>query len=163
MCMCSGIEPSAEISGAEYVQLSVESTLGSIGPLIITVAMSLFAFTTLIGNMYYVDKCVVYILGREPGKGLSVLTRVLQATLTFVGAVLNADLLWNIADLTMGMMIIINVPVIALLSRYVFRALKDYEKQKSQGRKPVFYVKNINLPYEVDYWKEEKTDDKNNR
>lgn len=153
MCMCSGVEPSSEISGAEYVQLSVQSTLGSIGPLIITVAMALFAFTTLIGNIYYVDKCVVYIANRESGKTVRILTRVMLAVLTFVGSVLSADLLWNIADLTMGFMIVINVPVIAFLSKYVFRALKDYEKQKKAGVNPVFYVKNIDLPYEVDYWK----------
>ena len=152
MCMCSGVEPTAEISGAKYVQLSVESTLGALGPLIISVAMSLFAFTTLIGNMYYVDKCVVYILKREPGKGLSVIMRVLQATLTFIGCILSADLLWNIADITMGMMIIINVPVISFLSKYAFRALKDYERQKAEGVNPVFKAKNINLPYKVDYW-----------
>ncbi len=152
MCMCSGVEPSADISGAKYVQLSVEATLGSIGPVIITVAMVLFAFTTLIGNMYYVDLCVVYIINREMSKGLSVIMRVLQATLTFVGSVLSADVLWNIADITMGLMIIINVPVIAFLSKYAFRALKDYERQKARGENPVFKVKNINLPYKVDYW-----------
>lgn len=152
MCMCSGVEPTAEISGAKYVQISVESTLGSIGPVIITVAMVLFAFTTLIGNMYYVDLCVVYIINREMSKRLSVVMRVLQATLTFVGAVLSADLLWNIADITMGLMIVINVPVIAFLGKYAFRALKDYEQQKARGEKPVFKAKNINLPYKVDYW-----------
>lgn len=152
MCMCSGVEPTRDISGAKYVQLSVQNALGDIGPLIITVAMVLFAFTTLIGNMYYVDLCVIYIIKHKPGKVLSVIMRVLQATLTFVGAVLSADLLWNIADLTMGMMIMINVPVIALLSKYAFGALKDYEKQKAKGENPVFKVKNINLPYKVDYW-----------
>ncbi len=152
MCMCSGIEPSAEISGAKYVQLSVQSTLGSAGPVIITIAMVLFAFTTLIGNIYYVEKCVAYIIAKEPGKLTYAVTRILQAGLTFLGAVLNADLLWNIADLTMGFMILINVPVIALLSKYAFRALADYEKQKKEGRNPVFFAKNIKLPFTVDYW-----------
>jgi len=153
MCMCSDVEPSREISGAKYVQLSVQSSLGNIGPLIITVAMALFAFTTLIGNIYYVDKCVLYILGRESGRAVRISTRVMLAILALVGAVLSADFLWNVADLTMGLMIVINVPVIVFLSKYVFRALKDYEKQKKEGKKPVFYVKNINLPYEVDYWR----------
>lgn len=153
MCMCSGIEPSAELSGAKYVQLSVEATLGNLGPAIITVAMVLFAFTTLIGNMYYVDLCVVYITKSEMSKRLSVIMRILQATLTFVGAILSADVLWNIADITMGLMIIINVPVIAFLSKYAFRALKDYEEQKSKRENPTFKAKNINLPYKVDYWK----------
>lgn len=152
MCMCSGIEPSAEISGAKYVQMSVQSSLGSIGPVIITVAMVLFGFTTLIGNMYYVDKCVIYINRKEPGKVLSVVIRLALSSLTFIGAVSDADILWNIADITMGFMIIINVPVIAYLSRYAFMALKDYEEQKKQNKNPVFLLKNIRLPFEVDYW-----------
>lgn len=153
MCMCSGVEPSYEISGAKYVQLSVQSALGDVGPLIITVAMSLFGFTTLIGNMYYVDKCVVYIISKEPCKKFSVILRIIQSSLTFIGAILSADLLWNIADFTMGMMIIINVPVITYLCKYAFRALDDYEKQKKQGLNPVFKSENINLPFKVDYWK----------
>lgn len=153
MCMCSDVEPSREISGAKYVQLAVQNSLGSLGPLIITVAMSLFAFTTLIGNIYYVDKCVDYIMKREANRYVKITTRILLALLTFTGAILSADILWNIADLTMGMMILINVPVIALLSRYVFSALKDYENQKKAGYNPVFKAKKINLPYEVDYWK----------
>ena len=154
MCMCSGVEPSEEISGAAYVQLSVQNSLGSIGPLIITVAMVLFAFTTLIGNIYYVEKCVTYIIGKEPDRIISNVTKILQASFTFAGSVLGADLLWNIADLTMGLMILINVPVIGLLSRYAFEALDDYEKQRKAGENPEFSVRSINLPYRVDYWKE---------
>lgn len=153
MCMCSGVEPSAEISGAKYVQLSMANTLGSFGPVFISVAMVLFAFTTLVGNMFYVEGCAVYILGRNPGKKLLSVLKIAEATLVFVGCILSADLLWSIADATMGFMILINVPVIVLLGRYVVLALKDYDKQKRKGKNPVFRAKNINLPYKVDYWK----------
>lgn len=154
MCMCSGVEPSVEISGAKYVLLSVQSSLGDIGPVIITVAMVLFAFTTLIGNIYYVEKCVTYIIGKEPGRGLYAVVRILQASLTFLGSVLSADLLWNIADLTMGLMILINVPVIAMLGKYAIRALEDYEKQKKKGKNPVFIAKKVSFPFDTDYWNE---------
>lgn len=154
MCMCSGVEPSAEISGAKYVQLSVESTLGSFGPVFITAAMVLFAFTTLLGNMFYLEGCAVYILGRQPGNRFLSALKAGEAALIFVGCILSADLLWNIADVTMGFMILINVPAIALMSRYVISALKDYERQRKTGKNPVFKVKNINLPYKVDYWNE---------
>ncbi len=152
MCMCSGVEPSADISGAKYVQLSMQNTLGNFGPVFITVAMVLFAFTTLVGNMFYVEGCAVYILGRQPGNRLLSALKVGEASLIFVGCILSADLLWNIADITMGIMIFINVPVIALMSRYVIGALKDYDKQRKTGKNPVFKAKNINLPYKVDYW-----------
>ena len=62
MCMSSGVEPSAELSGAPYVQAAVESTLGAFGPIFITVSMILFAFTTLLGNLFYVDKSICFMV-----------------------------------------------------------------------------------------------------
>ncbi len=153
MCMCSGVEPTKEISGAPYVQMALSETLGAFGPIFITVAMILFAFTTLLGNLYYVDRCLIYILGKTPSKKFMHIYHIIASLIIFVGAGLSADLLWNIADITMGGMTIINMPVILILSKYALRALKDYEKQRKEGKEPVFYSKNINLPHETDYWK----------
>jgi len=69
-----------------------------------------------------------------------------------LGAGLSAGLLWNIADITMGAMTLINIPVIVILSKYAVSALKDYEKQRKEGKQPVFKAKDINLPDNVDYW-----------
>ena len=68
MCMCSGVEPTQALSGAPYVQAALSATLGQFGPLFITVSMMLFAFTTLLGNLYYVDQALIYILKKQPGK-----------------------------------------------------------------------------------------------
>ena len=152
MCMCSGIEPSEALSGAPYVQAALEKSLGSVGPIFITVSMILFAFTTLLGNLFYVDNVLNYILGHVPGKVFMTIYRIIAALVIFVGAGLNAGLLWDIADVTMGGMTIINIPVILILSKYAFRALKDYESQIKQGKKPVFHAKDIELPQKVDYW-----------
>ncbi len=51
----------AGIAGAEYVQRAMHKTLGNFGPIFITFAMVLFAFTTLIGNLYYVDNGLKYL------------------------------------------------------------------------------------------------------
>ena len=152
MCMCSGIEPSADISGAPYVQASLSAVLGQFGPIFITVAMILFAFTTLLGNLYYVDQCIFYIMKRVPGKKFMTAYHIIASLLVLLGAVLSADLLWNIADITMGAMAIINIPVIVILSKYAVRALNDYDKQRKEGKDPVFHAKDIGLPHEVDYW-----------
>lgn len=152
MCMCSGVEPTKELSGAPYVQAALSETLGSFGPVFITVAMILFAFTTLLGNLFYVDKCLIFILGRTPGKTFMRVYHVIASLVILLGAGLSAELLWNIADITMGCMALINIPVILLLSKYAFRALKDYEKQRKAGKDPVFHAKDIDLPDEVDYW-----------
>ncbi len=153
MCMCSGVEPSEELSGAPYVQAALSSVFGSAGPVFITVAMILFAFTTLIGNLYYVDRCWLFLFKKMPGKKFMTGYRIVASLVIFIGAGLSAGLLWDIADVMMGAMTIINVPVIIILGKYVYRALKNYEEQRKQGIDPVFRAKDIDLPHEVDYWK----------
>lgn len=153
LCMCSGVEPTAEISGAPFVQAALSTTLGKAGPIFITVAMILFAFTTLLGNLYYVDQGIAFINGKIPGKKFTTFYRIVASLLIFIGAGLNAGLLWNVSDVLMGAMTIINIPVIIILGKYAIRTLKDYELQKKAGKDPVFKAKNIDLPHEVDYWK----------
>lgn len=152
MCMTSGIEATAEVSGAAYVQQSLAATLGGFGPIFITVAMVLFAFTTLLGNLYYVDQCVFYILGRVPSKAVQHCYHAIGALVVLLGAGLSADFLWSFSDVTMGVMTLINVPVIAILGKYVYRALKNFDVQRKAGKDPVFRAADIDLPHEVDYW-----------
>lgn len=155
MCMCSGIEPSADIAGAEYVQKSLTATLGGFGPIFITVAMVLFAFTTLIGNLFYVDKAMIHIFKKEPDKIIKRIYYALFSLLILFGAVLNAQLLWDIADIFMGIMIIINVPVIIILGKYAFRAIDNYVKQKKQGKEPEFFAEDVGLEIQTDYWQKQ--------
>ena len=119
--------------------------------------MILFAFTTLLGNLYYVDRALIYILKREPSKRFMLLYHVVASLIILLGAVLSADLLWNIADITMGLMALINIPVILFLSKYAIRAIKDYDRQRKEGKSPVFYADSIGLPHEVDCWKRENS------
>lgn len=153
LCMCSGVEPTEKLSGAPYVQAALRAVLGSFGPIFITVAMILFAFTTLLGNLYYVDQGIYFINGKIPGKKFTAFYRIVASLLIFLGAGLNASLLWDISDVLMGAMTIINIPVIIILGKYALRTLKDYEMQKKAGKDPVFKAKDIDLPDEVDCWK----------
>lgn len=153
MCMCSGIEPHAKLEGAEYVQRAMSVTLGGFGPIFITVAMILFAFTTLLGNLYYVDKALIYILGKTPSKKFMNTYYVIASLVIFVGSGLSSDLLWGIADVTMGGMTLINMPVIIILSKYAIRALDNYTAQRKSGKEPVFSAKDIGLQHKTDYWK----------
>lgn len=52
----------------------------------------------------------------------------------------------------MGVMALINIPVILILSNTALKALADYEKQKKDGGNPVFRARDIGLEYETDYW-----------
>ena len=65
---------------------------------------------------------------------------------------LAAFSLWNIADITMGGMTLINMPVIIILGRYAYRALDDYQRQRKEGKIPAFKAKDIGIKDETDYW-----------
>lgn len=153
LCMSSGVTPpSSSDQAAGYVQQALGASIGSMGPVFVTVAMILFAFTTLLGNLYYVDKTVNYLLGKEPGKRFRNGYYMIACLVIFAGAGLSADLLWGIADIAMGGMTLINMPVILYLGKYAFRTLQDYEKQQKASGSITFRKKDILLPHETDYW-----------
>ena len=153
MCLCSGVEPTKAISGAPYVQQSLKVVLGDFGPVFITVAMILFAFTTLLGNLYYVDQSLYFMMNRKPGKKVLYVYYIIASLVIFVGAGLSADLLWGIADITMGAMAVINIPVILVLGKYALKALKDYEMKMKNGEELTFKAEDVGLPHEVECWK----------
>ena len=153
MCMTSGVEPSPAFEGADYVQAALEATLGGVGPIFITVSMVLFAFTTLVGNLFYVNQAWCHLFGRAPGRLFNTVYYIVAALLIFLGAGLYASFLWNLADVLMGLMTIINIPVIILLGHHALRALADYRKQKRAGLNPTFRAENIGIRENLDYWK----------
>lgn len=72
----------------------------------------------------------------------------------FLGAQADFSLVWNIADVTMGFMAIVNIIAIFLLSKVAFQVLKHYEDKKKKGEDPVFYEDEVGLTGTV--WKREK-------
>ena len=153
MLLCSGVEPAADLQGAPYVQAALQNVLGSAGPVFITVAMVLFAFTTLIGNLYYVDNCLTYIVKKVPAKEFMILFRIDAMFLIFIGAGMSIGTVWDLADVLMGLMALINLPVIVRLGGPALAAMKDYIKQKKEGKNPVFKAADIGLKDETEYWK----------
>ena len=153
MCMSSGVTPPAgSDQAATYVQQALSATLGQAGPVFITVSMAFFAFTTLLGNLFYVDKTIDYLLGKEPSKTVKNIYYVVASLVILLGAGLSADRLWGVADIMMGGMTLINMPVIIYHGKYAIRALKNYESQLKRGGDITFCAKDIDLPHKTDYW-----------
>ncbi len=159
MCLSSGIAPSQELSGAPFVQTALSSTFGNFGYYFITVALLFFAFTTLLGNLFYCEGCLNYIANRPVGRTVLTVFRFCACAVVLIGALLDFGLVWNIADVLMGVMTLINVPVILILSKVAMKALDDYSKQKKEGKNPVFKATAIGLKDKTDFWNGE-TDEK---
>ena len=153
MCMSSGIDPAKELQGAPWVQASLQESLGSFGPIFITVAMVFFAFTTLLGNCFYCDNLLIYIHKKQPEKAFMKGFRLVSALAIFLGAGMEMSLLWDLSDVLMGVMALINIPVILILSGIAFKAIQDYEVQLKQGINPVFKSADIGLRQKTDFWR----------
>ncbi len=151
MLLISGVEgKSGSLDGIAYVQQAMKENVGEWGIHFITVSIFAFAFSSLIGNYYYAESNIMFI------KNNKVLLNVFRVTC--IGAILfgaQADfsLIWNIADVTMGFMAIVNIIAIFLLGRVAFKVLDNYMKQKKAGKNPVFYEDEVGLEGTV--WKRE--------
>ncbi len=154
MCMTSGVEPVKELAGAPYVQTALAASMGGVAKVFITVSMVLFAFTTLLGNLYYVDNCFAYIMKAVPGPTFNMVYRVIACVVIFIGAGSSMGLMWDLADVLMGCMAIINLPVICILGGPALKAMDDYSKQSAAGKNPVFVARSIGITQKLDYWQE---------
>ena len=138
-----------DLNGIPLVQKSVQSMFGEIGVGIITVSVALFAFTSLIGNYFYAEFNVKYISGN---KIFMTVFRILAVIMVFIGANSNLQLAWNMADILMAGMALVNIISLFCLSGIAVRALDDYVRQKKQGKNPVFRAADIGLD-NTDVWK----------
>ena len=154
MCMTSGVEPVKELAGAPYVQTALAASMGGVAKVFITVSMVLFAFTTLLGNLYYVDNCFAYIMKAVPGPAFNMIYRAIACVVIFIGAGSSMGLMWDLADVLMGCMAIINLPVICILGGPALKAMDDYSKQREAGKNPVFKARSIGISQKLDYWQE---------
>lgn len=154
MCMTSGVEPVKELAGAPYVQTALAASMGGVAKVFITVSMVLFAFTTLLGNLYYVDNCFAYIMKAVPGPTFNMIYRAIACVVIFIGAGSSMGLMWDLADVLMGCMAIINLPVICILGGPALKAMDDYSKQREAGKNPVFKARSIGISQKLDYWQD---------
>ena len=154
MCLSSGVAPVADSSyaGAPYIQDALSATFGVVGPVFIAVAMLLFAFTTLLGNFYYVERCIIYILNKTPTKQFMDAVRVVGSLLIFAGSVAGFGLVWDIADICQCILAAINIPVCVILGGVAYKALDDYVAQRNRGDNPVFKAKDAGVKVPTDFW-----------
>ncbi len=152
MCLCSGVAPEPALKGVPYVQAALSGTFGAYGTWFITAATLLFAFTTILGNYYYCESNLQYLLKRHAGRRELMAFRLLASLIVLLGAQMDFSLVWDTADVTMGLIALINLPSILLLFRPVRLCLEDYLRQKKEGKDPLFRAADIGLAGETEFW-----------
>lgn len=130
MLLLSGIQGEVGVlDGIPYVQAALHASVGEWGIHFITLSIFAFAFSSVIGNYYYAESNVLFI---KNNKILLNLFRCSCVVVVFLGAQADFSLMWNLADITMGVMAIINILVILLLGGIAFRALEHYKMHRKK-------------------------------
>ncbi|WP_022888464.1 alanine/glycine:cation symporter family protein [Agromyces italicus] len=140
--------------GIGLTQNAIVSNLGAWSSILLTVIVFLLAFSSILGNYYYGESNIEFISSRR-----SILTsyRVLVVVAILVGSVASSDLIWNTADGIMGLMALVNLIAIALLSGIAFKLLRDYTRQRREGRNPVFTRDLLPEVTGIECWEDELT------
>ena len=140
------------LKGIQLTQAAVGHEIGPFGAQFIAFCILLFAFSSIVGNYSYCETNLFFI-SRHPA-GLQIY-RIAVVGLVFFGSVAGLDIVWNLADLFMALMTLINLIALIFLGHLALKALKNYNDQKRRGIKsPVFKASDIpEIEDQLSEWK----------
>lgn len=115
---------------------AMEHHLGSFGGWFLLAAIFLFAYSTIIANYFYGETNIRYICNKS---WAVFVFRILSGIVVLLGGFMTLQQTWSIVDLAMALMTILNLIAVVLLSKYAFRLLQDFQKQRKEGKDPVFH------------------------
>jgi alanine or glycine:cation symporter, AGCS family len=156
--LISGAHLNEGLTGIELTQAALSSEVGSWANGFVALAIFLFAFSSVIGNYYYGETNIEFI---NQNKVSLFLYRLAVLGMVIFGSVAQIQIVWDMADLTMGLMALVNLIAITMLGKIAYAALADYVKQRKQGKDPVFYKNSIQGIENVECWEVSKEVKKN--
>ncbi len=116
-------------NGANLSTLAFSTALPSIGAALISLALALFAFTTLLGWSLYGERCAEYLFGTK-----AILPfRILWVLAIPLGALAQLDFIWLLADTLNALMAIPNLIALLALSPVVFQLSKTYFHERTDS------------------------------
>lgn len=128
------------LTGVELTQHALEVQIGSAAKWFLTVAVYMFAFTTIIANYYYSETNLEFI---RKSPSLLFLFRIAMVALLLIGSVSTLDFVWIFSDISMGLMTLCNIIAILALGRIAVKCLGNYTSQIAAGRNPQFTWKDL--------------------
>ena len=111
-------------TGSALTIQAFRSVLGPLGGWLVTIGITLFAFSTIIGWEYHGEKAYEYIFGFKP----ILVYRLLFSGVVFFGATMQLDLVWNLSDIANALMAIPNLICMLILSGEVARDMKAFQR-----------------------------------
>lgn len=131
--IASGAWTSGE-TGAALTSAAFEGSLPGVGGYFVAIALSIFAFTTVLGWSYYCERSLEYLFGT----GIIMPFRIVWSIAAFVGATLKLGFVWLLADTLNALMAIPNLIALVLLSPVVFQVTKEFFATKGESENNPF-------------------------
>ena len=114
------------LSGAELTIAAFSTVFGDYGKLIISISLSLFAFSTILGWEYYGEKALEYLIKKRP---IIMGYRILFSLVTFVGATTALEVVWNFSDTMNGLMAIPNLICLLWLNKDIADECFEFQRE----------------------------------
>lgn len=138
--LVSGLYENAGFEGVTLTQMALESQIGAWGDDFLALILFLFAYSSIIGNYAYAEGNVQFI---NNNSRVMLIFRLFVLVMVYFGSIASVPLIWNMADLFMGVMASINLIAILLLMPFLLMLLKDYTGQLKRGvKEPEFKLDN---------------------
>jgi len=131
------------LTGVELTQASLIDSVGSWGAYFLSIALTFFAWTSILGNYYYGESNLMYLFPGLGRRAMLYIYRIGVLGMVIFGAVSSVPFVWELADFFNGLMALLNLVGILCLSGLVVKMFKDYERQLGANPKvePVYIRK----------------------
>ena len=138
-----------DYDGIILTRQAMEHHLGSFGSWFLVAAIFMFAFSTIIANYFYGETNIRFITHKN---WALFVFRLLSGITILLGGYMTLQQTWSIVDMAMALMTTLNLIAVVWLSKYVFRLLQDYLKQRKEGKEPLFH-KDLFPDADLEAWK----------
>lgn len=112
------------VTGSALTIAAFKTVLGDFGGWLICVGIALFAFSTILGWEYHGEKALEYLLGTHK---YNIFYRVFFASICFVGATTQLNLVWSISNIANALMAVPNLICMLVLSDEIAKDMIEYE------------------------------------
>lgn len=138
LILLSGVfVPGQEVEGLRLTREALQAEVGLWSRHFLAIAIFLFAYSSIIGNYAYAEGNVTFLTKKRFSV---VIFRLLVLGAVYLGAVTKVELVWQMGDLSLALMITLNVVALLGLTGTALVVLRNFESQRRQGvRRPIFF------------------------
>ncbi len=139
------------LNGINLTQAALQAEVGDVGTIFVAVAIFFFAFSSIIGNYTYGEVNLLFLTKNR--SWLTFVRVMIGFVMVMFGAMASLEMVWNLGDLFMGLITIINLIAIVRLGHHAFFLLRDYQSQLRAGKDPVFKKEQMpDIADELEAW-----------